>query len=117
MFCPNCGNQLENSAAFCPQCGKPLNRAAPPVTPVTTVYVQVPPQAPGKSRLAYILLGLFLGGLGIHNFYAGYVGRGIAQLLITVFTGWLVLPLLIVGIWCLIEVIAVTRDAQGVGFS
>ncbi|MBQ3218003.1 MAG: TM2 domain-containing protein [Akkermansia sp.] len=25
-----------------------------------------------KSRLAYILLGVFLGSLGIHNFYAGY---------------------------------------------
>lgn len=27
-----------------------------------------------KSRLAYILMGLFLGGLGVHNFYAGYNG-------------------------------------------
>ena len=34
-----------------------------------------------KSRLAYILLAILLGTLGIHNFFAGYTGKGIAQLL------------------------------------
>jgi TM2 domain-containing membrane protein YozV len=70
-----------------------------------------------KSRVAYILLGLFLGGLGIHNFYAGYTGRAVAQLLITLLTGWLIVPILIVGIWVLIEVITVTSDAQGLPFN
>ena len=70
-----------------------------------------------KSRIAYILLGLFLGGLGIHNFYAGYVGRGIAQLLITLCLGWLFVPLIIVGIWILIEIIVVTEDSNGIKFS
>lgn len=69
---------------------------------------------PAKSRAAYILLGLFLGGLGIHNFYAGYTGKGIAQLLIMLFTGWLVIPIFIVGLWVLIEIIAVNTDANGI---
>lgn len=30
------------------------------------------------------LLAIFLGGFGAHNFYLGYNGRAIAQLLITV---------------------------------
>ncbi len=60
-----------------------------------------------------MLLGFFLGGFGIHNFYAGYVGRAVAQLLITVLVGWLIVPLVAVCIWALIEIIVVDRDAQG----
>lgn len=29
------------------------------------------------------LLGIFLGSLGIHNFYLGYTGKALAQLLIS----------------------------------
>lgn len=83
--------------------------APPPAVPVA--------QKSEKSRIAYILLGLFLGGLGIHNFYAGYTGRGIAQLLISLLTGWLFLPLLAVGLWVLIEVITVSKDAKGLPLS
>ena len=68
-----------------------------------------------KSRLAYILLGLFLGGLGIHNFYAGYTGKGIAQLLITILSGGFLA--LVVWIWVIIEICTVTKDAQGVDFA
>lgn len=38
----------------------------------------------GKSRVAYILLGLFLGGLGIHDFYAGYSGKGFLKIVVSV---------------------------------
>lgn len=72
---------------------------------------------PKCSRTAYVLLGLFLGGLGVHNFVAGYTGRGVAQLLIVIFTGWLVLPLIAVGFWVLIEVIVVSNDSNGIRMS
>lgn len=36
-----------------------------------------------KSRLAAGLLGIFLGSLGVHNFYLGRYGRAWFQLLIT----------------------------------
>ena len=76
------------------------------------------PQVNGeqKERIVYILLGIFLGGFGIHNFYAGYTGKGVAQLLITLFLFWLVIPLLAVFVWVLIEIITVTKDANGVAF-
>lgn len=67
-----------------------------------------------KYRIAYILLGLFLGGFGIHNFYAGYTGRGLGQLL-----GFVFLVLVdyrmtfLIGIWALIEILSVNRDPQG----
>ena len=37
----------------------------------------------GKSKVAAGLLALFLGGLGIHKFYLGYVGAGIVHLILT----------------------------------
>ncbi|HXU38172.1 MAG TPA: GYF domain-containing protein [Blastocatellia bacterium] len=71
-----------------------------------------------KSRGTFIVLGLFLGCLGVHNFYAGYSGKGVAQLLITVCVGWVFgLGFFITGIWALIEIIAVNTDAQGLRMS
>jgi TM2 domain-containing membrane protein YozV len=71
-----------------------------------------------KSRVAFVLLGLFLGCLGVHNFYAGYTGKGVAQLLITIFLGWVFgLGILITGIWALIEIIAVSTDVNGMQMS
>ena len=90
--------------------GQPVQQAPPVFVPVGTGPIVM---APPKSRIAYILLGLFLGGLGIHNFYAGYAGRGVAQLLITLLTGWLIVPLFVVGLWVLIEIIVVSQDAYG----
>lgn len=43
-----------------------------------------------KSRLLAAVLAIFLGGLGIHKFYMGKVGWGIAYLL---FVGRVFLPL------------------------
>ena len=67
-----------------------------------------------RSRLVYILLALFLGVLGIHNFYAGYKSKGIKQLLCT-FPGILLLgiPTLICGIWVLVDICTVSQDADG----
>ncbi len=68
-----------------------------------------------KSRLAYILLGLFLGGLGVHNFYAGYNGKGIAQLLMSLLSIGILTP--VVCIWVIVEIITVTKDVKGIPFS
>ena len=67
-----------------------------------------------KSRLAYILLALFLGTFGVHNFYAGYTGRGIAQLLLSLISFGLLSP--IIFIWAIIEICTVTKDKNGVNF-
>lgn len=69
--------------------------------------------SPPKTRLAYILLGLFLGGLGVHNFYAGYSGKGVAQLLLTLFLWWTFVVPIGVTIWIIVEVCTVDRDAYG----
>ena len=66
-----------------------------------------------KSRGVFIILGLLLGYLGIHNFYAGYYRRGAIQVLITAVLGWLYVGFVITMVWALIELIRVKTDAQG----
>jgi len=110
-FCPRCGASNWSAAARCTQCGSPSPFQQPvsyPQPAPVHVVVEIP-----KSRGVYIVLGLFLGGLGIHNFYAGRIGSGIAQLLITIFTFWLIIPIFIIWLWVIIEVIVVNRDGRG----
>ena len=70
-----------------------------------------------KSKMAYLLLGIFVGWLGVHNFYIGHTSRGIAQLLITVLT--IGILAFIPAIWAIIECIMLFTsqypvDANGV---
>ncbi len=50
-----------------------------------------------KSKVAAILLCLFLGGLGIHRFYVGKIGTGILM----------ILTLGGLGIWALIDLVMI----------
>jgi TM2 domain-containing membrane protein YozV len=99
----------------------PPQMQAPPqnqqYAPMPAAYGAPTNPVSDKSRVTFVLLGFFLGTLGIHNFYAGYGGRGATQLLITLLTGWLIFPLFLVGLWSLIEIIAVVSDPSGKKFS
>ena len=75
----------------------------------------------GKSRLAYQVLALSFGLLGLHNFYARRILPACAQILLTaaaivlcitqgVFWTWF-LP---VAAWCIIEIFAVRKDGKGI---
>jgi TM2 domain-containing membrane protein YozV len=78
-----------------------------------------------KDRVIYVLLAIFLGELGIHNFFAGYTNRAVWQLvaciviipiaaIITCGLGLLLyFPL---KIWAIVEACTVTQDANGVRF-
>lgn len=62
---------------------------------------------PQKNYTATLLLSFFLGGLGIHRFYTGYIGLGILQLI--TFGGC--------GLWALVDFISICfnnyKDADG----
>lgn len=119
MFCPDCGNQYSRSAQACPKCGAPNPNAAAQVQ--TSININMGPgghQQGGytvqqKSRLVYILLALFLGLLGIHNFYAGYTGTGLIQLVLSL-TGF---GAIAVVIWVILDILLTTKDGRGVPFA
>ena len=67
------------------------------------------------NRLLYILFAVGGGIFGVHNFYLGFTGKAIAQLMLGIFCLWPVS-----GIWGLIEGIlylckssGFTTDAEG----
>ena len=151
--CENCGNVISASSKFCPTCGNTM-QPTNPVPPQnfaqqqqnygqpqnyqqynSQYYGQGAPQnynqyntqiyQDQKSKIAAGLLGLFLGTLGIHNFYLGYIGKAVAQLVLTIL-GYITLIfiiggvfLAITGIWAVIEGImilvgAISVDGKGV---
>lgn len=70
-----------------------------------------------KSKVAAGVLGILLGSLGIHNFYLGYTGKAIAQLLITLLTCGI--GAVATSIWGLVEGImiltgSISVDGHGV---
>lgn len=67
-----------------------------------------------KSRTTYIVLGIFLGALGAHNFYSGYTGRAIGQLCLSVLT--LFYLAIISWIWAIVEICIVDKDSAGIQF-
>ena len=120
MKCQYCGNEVAPGVQNCPSCGaaSPQPVQQPPMNAPGAQYAQpvanVPAGYEQKSRVVYILLGLFLGGFGIHNFYAGYHLRGVIQLLIVLFLGWLIVPWIAVGVWVLIEICTIDKDVNSV---
>lgn len=121
LKCKTCGMGLEipdeyqGQTGKCNHCGNPV--AVPFQQPQNTPTPQILMVRQAKTRFVYILLGLFLGHLGLHNFYAGYTGRAFAQLLITLCLFWLIIPLFIVAIWVWVELFVITNDATGQPFA
>lgn len=87
-YCQNCGGKTDPNAVICVKCGVRLAQT-------------------GKDWLVTLLLCIFLGGLGIHRFYTGSIGIGVAQLL----------TLGGCGIWTLVDLILIVtgsyKDGNG----
>lgn len=118
MYCKDCGKEIEEGKEYCAECEAARNTTTATgtenvVNENTTNSTQTTSQ---KSKMAAGLFGIFLGAFGVHNFYLGYTGKAIAQLLITVLSCF---TLSIVSeIWGLIEGIliltgSINTDADG----
>jgi TM2 domain-containing membrane protein YozV len=128
MYCRNCGNTMNDQAAICVTCGVPVGRGnnyCPLCGEATDSMSQVCMKCgvnlntfgQQRSKLAAGLFGIFLGVFGVHRFYLGHIGIGLAQLLLTVLScgllSWAT------WIWGLIEGImilsgSINRDAKGI---
>lgn len=131
-MCKNCGTLADDTATNCPNCGSLLEVAQPnpqmgqpmqqqPFQPMgqpmpmgqQPMPGSVPPGVEQKSKMAAGLLGIFLGGWGIHNFYLGNTSRAVIQIIVTLVTcGAGALWGLIEGIMILCG--SIKTDANGV---
>jgi TM2 domain-containing membrane protein YozV len=103
VFCRNCGAQNHPASACCANCGAPLYNSAQNVN--------------AKSKMAAGLLAILVGALGVHNFYLGYTGKGVAQLLISVLSVGLLSW--VSYVWAVVEGVqiftgTIATDANGV---
>lgn len=103
-YCFNCGKKVNEVQDVCLNCGVNLRKNKK----IDNVN--------GKSKITAGILGIFLGCYGVHNFYLGYNGKAIAQLLITLLS--LFLLSWVSAIWGLIEGIliltgSIKEDASG----
>lgn len=135
MFCKNCGNNIADNAAicvkcgvsvgtgssYCPSCGQPTVPGAAACTNCGVLLTQPVPASEQKSKMAAGLLGIFLGSLGIHNFYLGKTNRALVQLLVSIIGGILTCGLATVAIeiWGLVEGImiltgSISEDGKGI---
>ena len=133
--CSECGADVSDKAASCPKCGNPIaNRMVSSylraiedhqdqffsrIAHIERERLERELNKSNKSRLAYVLLGLCLGWLGIHNFYIGRAGQGVAQLVVlvlslvfsTIVIGFVGFPIL--AIWILVNICSIDADADG----
>jgi TM2 domain-containing membrane protein YozV len=114
--CADCGHQVSTEALSCPGCGRPISASTSGKAGGSQQAAPIVVKA-AKSRGVYIILGILLGLLGIHNCYAGYYDRGATQLVITLLLGWIYIGIVITGVWVLIDLFTVTNDAEGNSFS
>ena len=103
-YCFNCGKKVNEVQDVCLNCGVNLRKNKK----IDNVN--------GKSKITAGILGIFLGCYGVHNFYLGYNGKAIAQILITLLS--LFLLSWVSAIWGLIEGILILtgnikKDASG----
>lgn len=131
MYCKNCGNMMDPNAAvcvkcgcakgvgttYCPNCGQPTTPGAAVCTYCGSALQTVRPDS--KSKIAAGILGILLGVFGVHNFYLGYTGKAIAQVLLGTVGCCIGIGPIISGIWGLVEGIMILcgnikTDAKGV---
>ena len=131
-YCDHCGAEVEKGATVCMKCGfkienkenkedKKEEKSAEPKPEASASTVV--PKSQLKSKMAAGLLGIFLGWIGVHNFYLGYTGKAVAQLLLgTIGLCFFGIGAIVSGVWGLVEGIfiftgKIDRDAKGIPLS
>ena len=84
---------------------------AAPAAQTTVVNINAMPNTmvPAKSRNVFALLGFFFGNLGVHEFYRGKIGNGVACIL-----GNFLLGPFLIQLFNGIELLAVSKDSEDI---
>jgi TM2 domain-containing membrane protein YozV/predicted RNA-binding Zn-ribbon protein involved in translation (DUF1610 family) len=112
VFCTNCGNSISDQALVCPQCGHPNAAQSQQASASSASAYSGSP----KNRVVAGVLGILVGGIGIHKFYLGKVGLGVLYVLFC----WTAIPAfigLIEGIIYLVQSDQEFGQKQGVSVS
>ena len=112
MYCSKCGTLFQSGDMFCSKCGCNANTG----TSGAPNYPHPLPQA--KSKIVAGILGIIIGVWGVHNFYLGFTGKAVAQLLLGTVGIFILIGPAISGIWGFIEGLIILcsndpRDAKG----
>jgi TM2 domain-containing membrane protein YozV len=67
-----------------------------------------------RKRIIFIILGILMGYLGIHNLYIGCVNRGLIQMCITCFLWFTLIVPLVLWMYAIYEILEVREDFNGV---
>ena len=93
MICNNCGANVPDVSKYCMFCGKAVGKVdyytdkATEKRTLRSIYDEADFGDDGpKSKRTAGLLGVFLGAFGVHRFYLGYTGIGIAQIVVSLLT-------------------------------
>lgn len=87
-YCTKCGAQNDDLSQYCSNCQAPLG-AAPGYQPMQSVNPGAVTdwKAMGADKKVVAgILGILLGGFGVHKFFLGYTTEGIIQIVITFVT-------------------------------
>ncbi len=110
--CTSCGTRKGLGQSYCPECGTTTPGKAKKCPECKAALFVIKDRAP-RRRTTAGLLGVFLGLFGAHNFYLGYKGKAICQLIAGLVVGiFLGLPTLglttaALSAWPLTEAIAI----------
>ena len=87
-YCTKCGAQNDELATYCVNCQTPLTPAAgyQPMQSVNQGAMTDWKAMGADKKVVAGILGILLGGLGIHKFFLGYTTEGILQIVISFVT-------------------------------
>ncbi|MCM1142176.1 MAG: NINE protein [Muribaculum sp.] len=98
-YCKFCGGEISVTAQKCRHCGEWLNQPTPSMANNAYQQNMTPQYVSTKSKGVAALLAILLAGWGIHEFYLGKTGAGIAYLLIWFCFCWTIaVPIILAGI-------------------
>ena len=103
MKCSYCRFEFDNIQTICPNCGAPAEMQ------VQHQSIERNYKNAERFKAVYIWAAILFGGLGVHDFYAGYHLKGCIKIVITL----TIIGIYISWIWAIIDACTVRKAKSG----